>query len=79
MGKDHHHESEARGWEHESCLFRVFPMCNFEIYIMNVNNWWFGLDSVAPNKEACQANRIDLAFRDYCSHKLIPLNQCRCH
>ena len=33
--------------------------------------------SVAPNKEECAKNKIDLAYRDYCSHKLIPLNKCR--
>jgi len=33
---------------------------------------------VAPSKEDCAKNKIDLAYRDYCSHKLIPLNKCRC-
>eukprot|EP00293_Proteomonas_sulcata_P020077 CAMPEP_0184313674 /NCGR_PEP_ID=MMETSP1049-20130417/66229_1 /TAXON_ID=77928 /ORGANISM="Proteomonas sulcata, Strain CCMP704" /LENGTH=75 /DNA_ID=CAMNT_0026631101 /DNA_START=33 /DNA_END=260 /DNA_ORIENTATION=+ len=32
---------------------------------------------VAPNKDACRENKIDIAYRDYCSHKLIPLNKCR--
>eukprot|EP00291_Cryptomonas_curvata_P000719 CAMPEP_0172181796 /NCGR_PEP_ID=MMETSP1050-20130122/18027_1 /TAXON_ID=233186 /ORGANISM="Cryptomonas curvata, Strain CCAP979/52" /LENGTH=105 /DNA_ID=CAMNT_0012855139 /DNA_START=15 /DNA_END=330 /DNA_ORIENTATION=+ len=32
---------------------------------------------VPPKKEECAENRIDHGFRDYCAHKLIPLNQCR--
>jgi hypothetical protein len=33
--------------------------------------------SVAPNKEECAKNKVDLAYRDYCAHKLVPLNKCR--
>ena len=36
------------------------------------------LKTVAPNKEECAANKVDLAYRDYCAHKLVPLNKCRC-
>ena len=32
---------------------------------------------VAPNKEECAKNKVDLAYRDYCAHKLVPLNKCR--
>ncbi len=27
--------------------------------------------------EEMKAARLDIAFRDYCAHLLIPLNQCR--
>ncbi|EKX35115.1 hypothetical protein GUITHDRAFT_97918 [Guillardia theta CCMP2712] len=32
---------------------------------------------VPPNKGECAKNKIDPAYRDYCSHLLIPLNKCR--
>eukprot|EP00277_Geminigera_cryophila_P000136 CAMPEP_0179426316 /NCGR_PEP_ID=MMETSP0799-20121207/12669_1 /TAXON_ID=46947 /ORGANISM="Geminigera cryophila, Strain CCMP2564" /LENGTH=68 /DNA_ID=CAMNT_0021201051 /DNA_START=1201 /DNA_END=1407 /DNA_ORIENTATION=+ len=35
------------------------------------------MDTVAPIKEECKKNKVDLAYRDFCSHKLIPLNKCR--
>merc|ERR1711934_918706 len=40
-------------------------------------------DSMEPTKEMkvsmdeMMAERVDPAFRDYCAHLLIPLNQCR--
>ena len=33
--------------------------------------------TVAPNKDECAKNKVDLAYRDYCAHKLVPLNKCR--
>ena len=36
------------------------------------------METVAPIKEDCVKNKVDLAYRDFCSHKLIPLNKCRC-
>mmetsp|Transcript_36928 Transcript_36928/g.94334 ORF Transcript_36928/g.94334 Transcript_36928/m.94334 type:complete len:80 (+) Transcript_36928:3-242(+) len=32
---------------------------------------------VPPNEQDCKDNLIDIGWRDYCSHLLIPLNKCR--
>jgi hypothetical protein len=84
MGKDHHdHAPDARGAMQrfsDPRLLSIDFLYNFFVLRIGFLIIFDGCLSgfpVPPKKEDCADNRIDPAFRDYCSHKLIPLNQCR--